>query len=257
MLSFFLDVFVLSVDKNFNEFYNHNNVVICKLVAYNRNYIFQADEGTGKVGRTLESPIAFSEIFDGTPPFYAGSTIFVQEILTIISDIEFGKEHLVDVDMRWFNSKVYYGTYQLSALSELGLEPENEGGQGYLTNQVTVIKRYSSYTIAANPNVPFGIGEKLRIDNCNFEIEEYTLDLGVGEITRSRPINNEAMMVGILTNEKAPLADTEYNQFFTSYGLYYNPGCYVSAVNHRVGIINVVYTDFTPYPDVVCQPVGG
>lgn len=226
-------------------------------MAYNRNYTFSIEEGSGKVGRTLDTPILFSEIFDGTPQFYAGSTIFVQEILTIISDVQIGKEHLVDVDLRWFNPKIYYGTYQLSALIGSGIEPENEGGQGFLTCQTMQIKRRSSYTITANPNTPFAIGEKFVVDNCNFELEELTLDLGAGEITVTKPKNNESMLVGIVTSEKAPLADTEYNQFFTSLGFYYNPGCFLVALNHRIAIINVVYTDFTPYRDVVCNPSGG
>ncbi len=226
-------------------------------MAYERNIFFDADSGSGPQARTLESPILFSDIFDGVPQFYAGSTIFLQEILTIISDIKIGSEHLVDVDMRWFQPKVYYGTYQLTALLTTPLEPEGEGGQGFITNQIIQIKRYSSYTITANPSTPFGTSDAFRIDNCNFELEEVTLDLGAGEFTVTRPKYSDNMLVGVGTNQKAPLADTEYNQFFTSVGLYYNPGCKGVVINHRVSVINVVYTDFEPYPDVVCRPSGG
>lgn len=226
-------------------------------MAYERNIFFDADSGSGAQGKTLESPILFSEIFDGVPQFYAGSTICVQEILTIISNIQIGKEHLVDVDMRWFNPKVYFGTYQLTALINTPLEPEGEGGQGFITNQTIQIKRYSNYTITANPNNPISVGNAFKIDNCNFELEEVTVSVGTVEITTTLPKYRENLLTGLSTNEKAPLADTEYNQFFTSIGLYYNPGCEPVALNHRVAVINVVYTDFLPYPDVVCRPAGG
>lgn len=226
-------------------------------MAYERNYFFDINEGSGAHGKSLDTPIMFSEIFDGVPQFYKGSTIYVQEILTIISQIDIGKEHLVDKDMRWFDPKIYLGTYQLSALLSTPLEPESEGGQGFLTNSAHQIKRYSNYTITADPDTPFGIGDLLRVDNCNFELVGTAIEVAGASVSVQVPRTNVGMMVGIVTNEKAPLRDIAYNQFFKSIGLYYNPGCRGVVLNHRVAVINVVTTDFLPYPNTICQPSGG
>jgi len=174
-------------------------------MAYEKNYFFDAADGAGAHGKSFDSPIMFSEIFDGVPQFYKGSTIFVQEILTIISQIDPGKEHLVDRDMRWFDPKIYLGTYQLSALLSSPLEPEAEGGQGFLTNSAHQIKRYSNYTITADPDTPFGIGDLFKVDNCNFQLVGSSLEVAGASVSIQVPRTSDVQFVGTITNEKAPL----------------------------------------------------
>jgi len=217
---------------------------------------FDANQGWGKVGRILPQPINFSQIFDGSPQFYSGSTIELQEVLTINSQVIPSQAHLVDVDHKWFDPKIYMGTYQLSALFAEGLETEGEGGQGYLTNYISKIKRYSRYTITADPGVAIATGDVLTIDNCNFGLKTVALSVGPLTVEASVPVQNQSLLTGYVSRQRAPLKDAVYNQFFKSVGLYFNPGCEPLSMFHEVKVINAITTDYNPYPTVTCVPLG-
>jgi hypothetical protein len=225
-------------------------------MAYEFTISFAEGEGSGAVGRILPSPILFSEIFDGTPQFYAGSTIFVQEVLEVLSNIIIGKEALVDVDFKWFDPKVYIGTYQFGDVIR-GQQPQSEMGEGFLTNRKQTFIRRSSYTITANPATPIAYNKVFTVDNCNFETVEAGIEFGGASITIQKPLRNENIFNGKISESRAPLVDTSYNQFFNTIGLYYNPGCEPIQINHRVQIINALQTDFLPYPEFTCEILGG
>jgi hypothetical protein len=225
-------------------------------MSYNNNYLQPNGSSSGAQGLTLVSPILFSQIFDGTPQFYSGSTIEVQEILQITSQVIIGMEQFVDVDFKWFEPKIYYGSYQLVGLTA-GIEDENQGGQGFLTNYIHKFIRRSSYQIVADPSVPIAEESSLIIDNCSFQLRGISAMFGGAEISLNSPLQNESLFQGKISRQRAPLKDATYNQFFKSIGLYYNPGCELVGINHRVQIINVVSTDLSPYPNFSCSLLGG
>lgn len=221
-------------------------------------YIFSPSSGGGeeKTGLFLPTPILFSEVFEGAPQFYTGSTIYVQEVLNIKSGIVSGKEKFVDADFRWFDPKIYLGTYQFGTIVT-GIENENEKGQGFLTNQNHVFVRRSAYTIAANPDTPIAYEQTFTVDNCNFETITAGIEFGGAELEIQRPLRNKNMFTGKISQSRAPLADGIYNQFFFGIGLYMNPGCELLQITHRVQVINALQTDFNPYPEFTCEILGG
>jgi len=220
-------------------------------------YVLEETAGSpsGARGKILPSPILFSEIFDGVPQFYSGSTINCQEILTIECNIRIGEERFVDADFRWFDPKVYFGTYQFGDLIS-GLQSEQELGQGFLTNRKHFFVRRSSYEIIANPDTPFGFEEVFVVDNCGFETSEIGIEFGGASLTVQRPLRNEALFQGKISKTRAPLKDATYNQFFGQIGLYLNPGCELIRITHRVQIINNIQADFLPYPEFTCSLAG-
>jgi hypothetical protein len=225
-------------------------------MGYFYRFGFGANAGSGTVGHIFPQPINFSEVFDGAPQFYSGSTIELLEVLTINSQVVPNQAYLVDIDYRWFDPKVYLGTYQLGALVIDGLETEAEGGQGYLTNYISKIKRYSRYTVTADPGTPIGQGDVLSLDNCNFGLKSVSLSVGPLTIEGSVPIQNQSLLTGYISRQRAPLKNAIYNQFFKSVGLYFNPGCEPLSVTHEVKVINAITTDYNPYPTVPCVPLG-
>lgn len=224
-------------------------------MAYNFSYNAPADGTSGPTGLILPSVINFSQIFDGVPQFYTGSNIEVQEILTIQSDIKIGEEGLVDVDFKWFDPKKYYGTYQFGDIID-GLENEQEGGQGFITNFKHKFIRRSSYSIVANPDTPIAYQNVFFMDNCNFQLREVGVSFGGVSIQASTPINNEKLFTGKISQQRAPLIDKQYNPFFRQLGFYYNPGCRLLQVDHEIRIINAISTDFDAYPTFNCSTLG-
>jgi hypothetical protein len=225
-------------------------------MAYSFTQAADSGGGEGKYGILLPTPILFSEIFDGAPQYYTGSTIHLQEVLEIESEIIVGKERFVDVDLKWFDSKIYFGTYQFGDPLR-GQETVNERGEGFLTNRKHVFIRRSDYTVTANPDTPIAMEQVFTVDNCNFEIVEAGIEFGGAEISIQRPLRNANMFNGKISQTRAPLKDGAYNQFFNSIGLYYNPGCAHVQITHRVQIINAIQTDFLPYPEFTCEILGG
>lgn len=181
----------------------------------------------------------------------------VQEILTILSEVIPGQEQLVDVDYRWFDPKVYLGSYQVKPTLVSGNSPEGEGGEGFLTNRIVDLVRYSHYTIVADPNVPVGQGSIFTVDNCNFGLVTVSLGVPPVVVTAQKPIVDQAIFSGNTSIQRAPLKDTDYSCKLASVGLYYNPGCQPSQLFHRIAIINTISTDYDNFPNFACVPLGG
>jgi hypothetical protein len=226
-------------------------------MALERQYEFGAGNGSGAKGYAFGSPVNFSQIFDGAPQFYPGSVITVQEILTIISQVIPGEEHLVDFDKRWFEPKIYLGTYQLTAIAEAPLGNEASGDQGFLTRNAQSIKRYSTYTVVANSNAPVAAGDVFTVDNCNFAMAEVSFEIAGVSVTGSKPISDTAMFQGTISRQGAPLEDREYFQLLNNVGLYFYPGCEGVLLNHRISVINTIATNYNNYPAYTCSPLGG
>ncbi len=236
--------------------YNANNVCIHTHMAYNYQFNFPPGSGDGKFGQSLPTSITFTDIFDGTPQFYAGSTILVQEILDIVTTIVPGLEHLVDIDKRWFSNKEYLGTYQFN-LTTGYTENEFEGGSGFLTSQLQRFKRYSTYTIVAAPDTPVAISSTFTIDNCNYQLGKIGATIAGVAVELQTPLTNENLFKGRNSLQKAPLRNANYNPFFIDVGLFLNPGCQPIRLYHTVQIINVVATNWEAFPDFTCSTLGG
>lgn len=217
---------------------------------------YDSDPNERKYGYSLPVGIQFSQIFDGAPQFYTGSVINVQEILEIETSIIPAQARLVDVDLRWFQPKRYIGTYQFEA-GLTSILNEQELGQGFLTNELHTFIRRSTYTIVADPDVPIAAEQVFTVSNCNFETVEASASVGGATISIQKPLRNDNMFQGRMSQSRAPLTDGNYNQFFRTIGLYINPGCIPVALRHRIAVINTLQTNFIPYPEFTCELLGG
>jgi len=225
-------------------------------MSYTNTYNIPASEtATGAQGFKLPTDISFSQIFDGAPQFYTGSSIEVAEELTLGTRIIPGLDHLVDVDMRWYTPKTYMGTYQYSS-NFVGIYSDDS--QGYINDIYQTITRRSRYTVTSDPSVPTGIGEQFKLDNCNYQLGEITATIGGVGVKLQTPTSNDNLFRGVITDTSPPLKLTaKYNPFFVSVGLYLYPGCEFLSATQKIRIINVVPASLTPYPDFSCTLLGG
>lgn len=226
-------------------------------MAYQRTYNFPTGGGEARQGYQFDNPIVFSQIFDGSPQFYVGSTITVQEILLILSEVVIGRERFVDVDHKWFEPKVYLGSFQVKSGLLSSLDAEDGRGQGFLTNNAHQIVRYSHYTIVADPDTPVAKGSIYTVDNCNFGLQQASITVFGATVAIQKPLTDTAIFSGNISQQRAPLKDTVYNQLLGDVGLYYNPGCAGVSLTQKISVINTVSTDFDPYPNFACIPLGG
>jgi hypothetical protein len=198
-----------------------------------------------------DTGVNFSQIFDGTPQFYPGSQITIEEIVTIQTVIT--EPHLVDIDKRYFFPLEYRGTWQiLPPFPEIDM---TEGDTGFITTEVFKIKRYSQYTITANPAVNRGGDDLINIENCNFILREYGIIIpGLGSYANGYlPIDVSPSLIGRLTRQKAPLVDTKFNQKIAGCGIHLNPGVEGVSMMFEITAINTIYTDYPSVPEPTCE----
>lgn len=210
---------------------------------------------SGAIGVLMPQSITFAELFTGTPQYYPGSLIQVQETIRINSIVV--EPSLVGVSKEWFQPKLRLGTYQL--FTDPLDTAIREGDDGYITNEIFEISRYSWYTITANPNTAFAKYEQISLQSCNFYLEP-DVYLFPGEntpVTGFRAKDLPPQWLGSSTLSKAPLADTDFFRRVTGVGLYYKPGVENVNVVYRAAIINDIYTDYEAAPVPTCQFITG
>jgi hypothetical protein len=210
-------------------------------VAYQTIFSIQGQRDTVGV-LNYGAEINFSQIFSGSPQFYPGSIVQVQEILTIATTVY--DPQLVAVDLGWFSPKKRLGTYQV--IDSGGLNLQGEGFEGYLTSQIHRIQQKSFYTITANPNTIVAQHEQISLDTCNFYLQpEVYLFPGRNEpVTGFRTYDLNPAFLGSVTLSKAPLADTPYNTIYSGVGLHLKPGVEGNYIQLDIAIVNDIYTDY-------------
>jgi hypothetical protein len=208
---------------------------------------------TGSIGRvSISGNPNLSQLFTGTPQFYPGSLIQIEEILTIITAIV--SPELVDVDYRWFSPKKYLGTFQIIGVN--GLPPHADGDDGQVVSEYQQIKRYSWYTITANPSTIVGFGEQFFTQTCNLYLvpEVYTFEGTSTPVPGQRILNgHNPAMIGNSSYSKAPILDTVFNSKISGFGLHLNAGVEGRSVSYKAGVINTVFTDYPSFPVPVCE----
>jgi hypothetical protein len=207
---------------------------------------------TGTIGLVqIAPPPTFAQIFDGVPQFYAGSSFVVQESLRIFTEVV--DPSVVDVDLNWFENKQYLGSYQVISKDSIPLH--RQGDDGYLVSPIQEINRYSTYTIAANPNVPVAKAEQIDLSACNFYLQPDVYLFPNDPIPKPgfKVVDRPPAFIGAMTLQKAPLADTEFFQQIGGIGLFLQPGVEGVRVEYTIAVINDIYTDYEAYPIPTCQ----
>jgi hypothetical protein len=223
----------------------------------NYSYNFgQATERASVVFGILDPP-TFTDLFIGTPQYYPGSLIQVEEVLTIFTDVIAG--NVVDTDLTWFQPKQYIGTYQI--LSGGGQAQHTAGDDGYLVDTIQSIRRYNWYTITANPNTPIADYEAVNLKDCNFILApraSITIPPNITIETPSGLVNfpgETPIFRGRSSISAAPLANTPFFRQIEGVGLYLHPGVEAVQANYKARIINDIYTAYNPFPVSECNAV--
>jgi hypothetical protein len=214
--------------------------------------IFPITGQTGKISLLQTTPfINFSQIFEGVPQYYPGSTIQFQEILTIATAVD--DENIVDVDNGWFIPKKRLGTYQL--LDAIGFTLNEAGDESYLVHEIQKITRRTQYTVTANPSTLVAQHEQIALDNCNFYLEPdvYLFPGTVSPVAGFKPHSPASNWLGSVTLSRAPLEDSVYNQRISGVNLCLKPGVSGLYIRYEVAAINQVYTDYPSQPVPKCE----
>jgi hypothetical protein len=195
------------------------------------------------------NPIQFSQIFNGVPQLYAGSSFTVEEV------IEFGvlinNQSAIDVDYRWYPPKKYMGTWTIfDQLSVFGTYPED---RGFIEDDITKVRRYSTYVIQANADIPIAVHEQSAIDDCNFELGSVQIGVPPVTVEGSRLTSPEAVLKSRHTLSRVPLLDRPFIGRIKTIGLYVDLGCELTFVNYKARVINGISVDLPEFPLTVCS----
>jgi hypothetical protein len=195
--------------------------------------------------------VNLSQIFNGLPQLYAGSSFVIEEIFE--GKIEMLSPELIDTDFRWFPPKRYFGTWTISdTLPGFGISVED---RGFIDSEVFKIKRYSTFVIQANAGVSIAEHEEGAIDNCNFLLDSVGIEIPplTGSIQVLR--KQEAIFKMRTTLRNVPLLDRVFNPKLRFVGLYVNVGAVLTEAKYIARIINGVSVDLPPFPPTPCTTV--
>jgi hypothetical protein len=195
------------------------------------------------------NPILLSDIFSGIPQHYPGSTIRCQEILTLSLSVY--DESIVDQDLAWYSPKKFLGNYRL--LEDILLPTFYPEDSGYIENLTLKIRRYSEYTVTANPSVPIALGEDSIIDNCNFQLKSDSFFFGGLLLTGSTLTNNQAVFKSQESLTKVDLEDTLFNRRLKGIGFFLRPGVEALTARYQASVINEVRILSAPFPNPTCS----
>lgn len=198
-------------------------------------------------------PILFSQVFSGTPQLYAGSSFTVEEVLEIgllVTD-----ENVIDVDFRWYPPKLYLGNWTIfDNISAFGTFVED---RGFLEDTITKIRRYSTFTIQANANVPVAEFEGGAVDNCNFFLNLIGVELPIFSGSQGVLQVNDSVFKTRQSLQKVPLIDQEFVGRIKTLGLYIYEGCAISYVDYKCRVINAISVDLPAFPGTPCNILPG
>lgn len=192
--------------------------------------------------------INLSQIFNGLPQFYAGSSFVIEEIFE--GKCEILQPELIDTDFRWFPPKRYFGTWTVSdTLPGFGVSPED---RGFVDSEIFKIKRYSTFVIQANANVSIAEHEEGAIDNCNFVLNEVGIDFPPFSGKINTLATNDAIFKMRTTIRNVPLQDRVFYPKLRFVGLYINVGSVLTEAKYTARIINGVSVDLPSFPATPC-----
>jgi hypothetical protein len=222
-------------------------------LAYQESSTFPAEESDPVFSFLVKggANVLFSEIFNGVPQLYPGSSFEVEEVFE--ATIEILRPELIDTDFKWFPPKRYFGSWTISdTLPGFGVSSED---RGFIESEVFKIKRYSTFVIQANADVPIAAYEESAIDNCNFfqinaTVPTPPIPVGAGVLG----INN-SVFKSRETLRKVPLIDRVFLPKLRFVGLYVSLGSVLTSASYKARIINGISVNLPPFGFDVCTLV--
>jgi hypothetical protein len=199
---------------------------------------------TGSIGTQFAfgANPTLEQVFNGTPQFYPGSMVQIEEIVTIVTSVV--DEKLVDIDFGWWQPHRYLGTFQV--IDSLGSPSHYKDDDGYLVDTIQKVRRYSWYTITANPSTVVAQHEQIALDTCNFYLQPdvYLFPGQNTPVTGFRTHDLNPAFLGSVTLSKAPLVNSFFTPQIGGIGLYLKPGVEGVQINYEAAVINTIKTDY-------------
>ena len=192
-----------------------------------------------------------SEVFGGTNIFYLGSTFIIEEVVTIVSQIDdYTKLRAED---RWFSPKQYIGTYQ--RLNDVGVPQNEQHDQGLIRTTYHQMSHRSMWTIGANPVTPLQLGDGGRVRQCSLILEPYVFvnPPNPTPIAGFAPVSEPDLLIYENFNQAATIEDRDYSLFFAGLGLYFYDGMSGLRVELKASVINAVYNSAPAWNSPVCK----
>lgn len=193
--------------------------------------------------------LLMSQLFSGTPQHYPGSTVRCQEIITVNTQVY--DSQLVGRDIRWYSPKEYLGNYRI--LIDFLQPTFFVEDSGFIETQTFKIRRYSEYTVTANPDVPIALGEQAIVDNCNFQLKTDNFFFGGVLISGSTLLNNQAVFKTQESLTKVDLQDTVFNRRLKGIGVFLAPGVEIVDAKYTAAVINEIRILSAPFPSPSCS----
>lgn len=191
------------------------------------------------------------DVLSSPNPFFTESQVTVVERLIINTTIE--DFNIVDADYNWADTHYYIGNWQVASW-EGGYSGTSEN-EGYITRTTTIIEKFSTITIAADPNRLGTIGSNIRIEQCNLEL--------VPELKIYPPIltpvvsyqvkGNEPILQGFLQRVPSQLQEQTYQPKISGCLIGLRPGCTLFSASYFAGPVNNVFVADPAYELPTCS----
>jgi hypothetical protein len=220
------------------------------IMAFTRTYNFHnldVKEGFSWIDR----PVRFSEIFSGIPQVSLGSTIQIEEVARIYTEIT--DDSLIDSDFRYFTPKYYLGNWQI--INNIGIPLHGQGDDGFLNYLIQEIRFYSTFVIAHNPDIATATGKFYTISQCNFELNIISAPITPsGQVLQvAQPSKQHDLLRAYEIEQPTPIQDRDFPQKIGGLGMYFFPGCKGVRAEYNIAVINEIRNDYPEQPPIVCE----
>ena len=194
--------------------------------------------------------VFLSDLIQGTSGWMLGSTIQVEEILTLTTFM--ADPDVVSRDYTWYPAKIYAGSWRL--FEREGFYIATEGDEGFITAENYKIKRYSTYTIGIGGNQTLVTTGGGKIGACNAYLlpEVYLFPNEINPRPGFRFIDKEPQFIFDSNEQSAPLRDRKIPQKIGGAGIYLKPGMEAKGAMYEIKAINLIESDFPNFPVPNC-----
>jgi hypothetical protein len=197
------------------------------------------------------SPITINEILGNPNRFFTETSISIREELRI--ELEIVDRNILDVDFNWPNPHYYLGNWQYGRQDNIYSGTSDT--EGFLTDELTIIHRYTPVTIAADFGRLATIDANLRIQQCNFELRpklKVFLPLPTPEVTY-QPNNSDPLFEGLLQRQPPNLRTSAYGAEIYSAVISLRPGVELVTAYYTALPTNTISINEPAYQLPTCK----
>lgn len=211
--------------------------------------------GEREIGRrsyrfSEEHPPMMSDLFNGTPQLYRGSSFVVEELLDL--DFAISNQQLVQTYFDYFTPRKKIGNY-LVAPRGSNLDRLSEVDSGLISSENIQIRRYRNFTIQGHPDAPVGAGERIHLDDCNILLQATGAVVPPLSVPSYKLATHTNVLVGQQFWERASLENAEFQPSISTFGFFLFPGVYFVGATYSASVINTINVVPNPAIEAVCE----